>query len=175
MIERGEELVLRASRFRYALYALGCLVFVAIGALLAERGRPEGWWLALVFGASALLFLIGVAAGENYLRLTTSGFEVRTFFRSHFYRWQDVLGFGVARLHVYRYVTIFLMPDYIETLRGREAAAAMTGVEGMLPDTYGMRAEDLVELLEEWRVRHRLPSVNPPSARPTRGGPRLPN
>lgn len=175
MIERGEELILRAGRVRYAMYALGCLVFVAIGSLLAERGRPEGWWLTLFFGASALLFLIGVAAGENYLRLTPAGFEVRTFFRSHFYRWQDVLGFGVARLHIHRYVTIFMMPEYIETLRGREASAAMTGVEGMLPDTYGMRAEDLAELLEQWRVRHRLPSLTPMSPRPSRGGQRLPN
>lgn len=35
----------------------------------------------------------------------------------------------------------------------RVIANALSGVDGMLPDTYGMSAEELAELLESYRRR----------------------
>jgi hypothetical protein len=171
----GDELILRASRVRYARYALGCMTFVGLATLLIRKDHAEGWWLLSIFGASAIVFIIGMLAGENFLRLTSAGFEVRTMFRSHFYRWRDVMGFGVARLNLHKYVTIFMMPETFHQMRGREASATFSNASGMLPDTYGMQAEKLAELLEEWRIRHRLPSATITALRPNKPGPRLPN
>jgi len=46
-------------------------------------------------------------------------------------------------------------PTYTAQSLGRKISRGMSGVEAGLPDTYGMSAESLATLLNDWRIQHR--------------------
>ena len=45
------------------------------------------------------------------------------------------------------------MPDYPATGRARAISKSLSGYEAALPDTYGMKPQELVELMESLRQR----------------------
>ncbi len=171
-----EELVLRSSGTKRLWLGLMSAGFVAVGLWMVRSGNPQGW---LVFGFFALCLMVFCVwmlfPNANYLRLTQDGFEMRAMFRSHFYRWRDVAAFEPVRIYGGKYVSIIFAPTYLAAPIGRDVSAALTGIQGMLPDTYGMTAEALADLLNDWRVRYRTPQVNWPGRPPGQRGPRLPN
>jgi hypothetical protein len=61
---------------------------------------------------------------------------------------------GVPKPHkLSRLVGLFYEPDYASTARGvagRKISRSMVGVDGALPDTYGMSADELAELMNNW-------------------------
>ncbi|HET9789479.1 MAG TPA: hypothetical protein VFP47_20255, partial [Pyrinomonadaceae bacterium] len=81
------------------------------------------------------------------------GFTVRTLYRSEKYRWAEVERFGVTRIGGNKMVGFDFSREYDKHHVGRQVAAGISGYEGALPDTYGMKPERLAELLNEWKAR----------------------
>ena len=156
-----ETLTLRPRRLKMAFYGMLSAAFTGGGVYMIMDGDHGGWFVAGFFGACTLIFLALLLPGAAYLRLSRDGFRVRSLWRGHFTPWSAVTGFGVARI-ARRRLVVFNFVD-AKARRGARYARILTGVEGALPDTYGMSPEKLAELMTHWQVRVRT------TAAPERG------
>ena len=101
-----------------------------------------------------VVFLIQFLPGAAYLRLTPEGFTYCSAFRAHTTRWEDVQEFGVMQMHHTRMVGWNYAPRSQVKARMRGFSKTLTGYEAGLPDTYGLKAEQLVEALETLRHQY---------------------
>lgn len=145
--------VLRPSRLKTVGWFAACTVFAAIGVLMISAGQLVGLLTAGFFGLGVIVFGALLLPNSAYLRLGPDGFTVCSLFRAHSYRWSDVGPFSVDRVGLNRMVVFNYSDDYRGSPRLRRVAAAMAGYEGALPDSYGMKLEDLADLLNEYRRR----------------------
>jgi hypothetical protein len=92
--------------------------------------------------------------GSAYLRLDPAGFTVCSLFRTHATRWFEVEGFATARISGRRMVVYNYSRFHRGQPRLRRLASTISGYEAALPDTCGMKADSLAELMNQWRVEH---------------------
>jgi hypothetical protein len=155
------ELTLTPSPRKWLLLLVGSLVFFAGGVLNLDRGpvvRVVGWSTVVFFGLCAAVALLVLVPGSAYLRLTPHGFDQRTLFRTHRQSWQDVerfIAYASPPSRV-RLVGFVLAPGVtVRDGEAREWARENLGVDGALPDTYGMSADELAALMNQWLERHK--------------------
>lgn len=145
--------ILHIGRKRMYLLLIGSVLFVATGIVMVLKGEESGWLPACFFGLTAIVGAVSLLPEATTLRLDADGMETTTLFRKTHFRWRDVSDFSVASLlslwpAASRYVCFNL-----STLSGpgTKLAVAFTGRTSMLPDTYGLSAEALALLLNNWR------------------------
>jgi len=145
--------ILHIGRKRMYLLLIGSVLFVATGIVMVLKGEESGWLPACFFGLMAIVGAVSLLPEATTLRLDADGMETTTLFRKTHFRWRDVSDFSVASLlslwpAASRYVCFNL-----STLSGpgTKLAVAFTGRTSMLPDTYGLSAEALALLLNNWR------------------------
>lgn len=149
----GESLTLRASR---ALFVIGFVVIVAATAMavdLARHGDRLGLWSAPFLVLSALTVLVpAIAPGRLVLDqhgMTVHGVAGR---QPVSVAWPEISEFrivllqGVSRVG-YRCDRADEPPPGALLRAWRRAPLSSR----LLPNTYGMTAGDLLELLEDWR------------------------
>jgi hypothetical protein len=146
------ELKLHPKRTKQIALAGLCTGFAAIGVLMIRDGHLAGWYCLAFFGLGVLIFLVQLVPGASYLKLDARGFTVRSLYRSTSYRWSDVIGFAPGRIGGNRGVVFNLTPESQQQRRLRRFNAAVFGAEAALPDTYGVSAERLAEILNEWKL-----------------------
>jgi hypothetical protein len=152
----ASELTLRPGRLRNFVFLIGGAGFTAGAWWLSDEHQVVGWLGVIFFGAGAVAFAILLLPGASFLKLTRDGMTVVSLFRRSTYRWDDIDSFGVMSLEKFggtKYVGIIFSASYQGHKIGRKMVATMTGFQGGLPDTYGMSADDLVDLLSDWRLR----------------------
>jgi hypothetical protein len=146
------ELILRPNRRRYLLLLLSCAGLVA-GALAARKSDPINWVGILLFGSGVIVFGLLLLPGSAYLKLDPAGFTVCSLFRPHSTCWYEVDSFQVARIGGRKLVAF----NYSNLHRGQEFArklsSAIAGYEGALTETYGLSAERLAAMMNDWRQR----------------------
>ena len=156
-----ENRVFTPHQAKYLGYLVLCAAFVAVGAVLAGNGAWEVWLGVLFFGAGAVVFAVLLLPRSAYLRIGPEGFTICSLFRARSLRWADVDTFQVATFHQQigsRKMVVFnFSPHYQGSRRGHKLAVAISGYAGGLPDTYGMRPEELANLLNEYRRRYTAP------------------
>jgi hypothetical protein len=158
------ERVLRPSRLKWLLVLAISFTFVGAGltALLwpSPPGAPqkEDAWVMWVgvgfFGLCAVASALQFLPQSSCLRLGAEGFTIRSLFREQTYRWEDVDTFGVTLVGLNRMVGFNFAPHFRRAERLRGVSAALAGFEGALPDTYGLKAEELAYLMNEYKYRH---------------------
>ena len=141
--------ILRASRWKYLPYFLLSLGFTVLGILQARDDTGGGILVAGGFGLATAAFAVLLLPRRGYLSLTPDHLTVCSFYRTRRYRWSDVLSFGVGRFGLQKIVAVRLSPD-----KNRHAEETSSGHEDALPDTYGLPAEQLAVLLDDWRRRY---------------------
>lgn len=148
--------VLRPSRLKTIAWLAVSAAFTAGGVWMVYSGEVMGWFVALFFGLCVVVFAVLLLPNSAYLSIGPDGFTVCSLFRAHSYRWSDVGPFAVdcPRPCPYRMVVFNFSEKYCASPRARKVAAAMTGYEGALPDSYGMTLEELADLLNENRERY---------------------
>jgi len=154
-----EVAVLRPSLGKALVPLVACLLLAACGTLLVATGRNgiAGWAGILFFGGGGLVLGANLAPGASGLRLDREGFRVTSLFRSRSVRWADVEGFGVRAVpHARRMVGYRLLPGR-RPPEGRLRRILGLGLDGYLPDGYGLEPEALIEVLEAWRRRFAAP------------------
>lgn len=142
-------LELAPTRWKYALLLLLSVGFVAMGVYLLPAGQGMlAWGCIGFFGLCALVFAISLLPNASGLRLEDTGFVVRSLFRSHRTEWKDVGGFRPVRIGNRVVVGFDYIPGALSpNARLRRVSSALAGVEGALPDNYGLSAEALADLL----------------------------
>ena len=163
----GQTLNLKRSRRKWIL--LGAL-FVGLAVLFpllyvtSPRPTPtaDDATLLLVgiftvlFGAGAVLSVLMLTTDRMYLFLTPSGFTARNLFNQKTYRWGEVEEFSTFSSRGNNWVVFTLSRE--GKLRFTESGLrkfnkALGGGDDNLADTYGMSAEALADLMNQWRKR----------------------
>jgi hypothetical protein len=83
----------------------------------------------------------------NSLRLDHDGFHIIHVFRKKSFRWSDVSNFAECRLGEYGEVVAYTSDNPPLNAWEKINAALLGERNRYLPDTYGMSAEDLLQLM----------------------------
>jgi hypothetical protein len=173
-----ERLVLRPSKRKWTLILLGCVALdlgalwlIRTGAPLKAPPFPIGdatfwvWCGVVLFALGIPMSLVVMFSGRYFLELTRDGFTIGDLVRPRTFRWLAVGPFGVEKSItpqgiVYRKVVRF---EGVSTaLEGLGRVTELMNPLGQLPDTYGMRAEDLAALMNRYRkAKHLAEHVAP--------------
>ncbi|MCC6961950.1 MAG: hypothetical protein IT585_01720 [candidate division Zixibacteria bacterium] len=154
---------LRPSRTRTALLFCGSLMFVILGVWMVREGLVVGYLSIGFFGLGLIAFGLNFHPRAAYLHLSEDGFTYCRGFLRHTHGWSDIQEFGVVIFKFNRIVAWNFAPDYPASRGGRAFSRWIADFEAALPDTYGMKAEYLAELMERLRLRY--------SAAPRAGSP----
>jgi hypothetical protein len=122
---------------------------VGLWAALSLGGLHWAW--PVLGGVATAVVLVQLLPGAAFLRLGPEGLVLRYSFRTFSYRWRDVEGFAAASISLNKMVVYNHAPDAPVSLTARRVAAAMSGWEAALPDTFGLTAEELADLLNEYK------------------------
>lgn len=149
-----EAIELRPGRVKWVMIFLISAGFVAIAIWLGDEMEPltrwgSGGFFALC-GLIAVPQMIGVGAR---LRLDREGFTCTTLFKSFRRTWVECSEFAPARVGPNLMVGFSTATDETNHPRGAALSRALTGISGALPDTFGMAADELAELMNIFRQR----------------------
>jgi hypothetical protein len=153
--DRLDQRILKPCRWKFVLLAFFSLVFVTVGIDMIGEGNAAGWLVAIGFGAATVAFAVMGHPRSGFLRLEPDRFTVCSLFRVSSYRWKDIEAFDVVRFGISKLVAFTLAGPPGNGERAPKLAAVISGYDSALPDTYGMKAEKLALLLNEWRLRAR--------------------
>ena len=133
-----------------------CSAFTAGGIWMVRDGQTMGWFCGGFFALGIPIFLLQLHPRASYLTVSPDGFEFSSLFRKTRYRWSDLAAFGTYTLRPGgTFVGFDYSPSWPISPKLRAAAKAMAGFEGGLPDTYGMKAEELALLLNSYHAEYR--------------------
>jgi hypothetical protein len=149
-----DSLTLKPDRLRWLFVFLISAGFVGIALWLGPTQDPVLFWggggffvfCALV--AAPLMFGVGAR-----LTLDREGFTCRTLFRTFRREWRECTFFHPVSTGMRKYVGFSTAQDEAAHPNVAAANRAVIGASGMLPDTFGMTAEDLSDLMNTYRGR----------------------
>jgi hypothetical protein len=142
---------LGASPLKMMGMVAGGLVFVFIG--IDTFDSNDSYWPFALFGLCAIVGAIGLLPGSTYLELTQDGFTVSSLYQKSFITWTQVEEFVVCPRSrggdLVGWNSVFVPGEKTMGHHLSAAIADMVGAPsgGVLPDTYGMKASELEELL----------------------------
>lgn len=172
------QLTLHSSVGKWLLILIAC----AVGLAIFYKTGPEDYGESFAFGmripwevkrwAGIALCGVGVFGAVTalqpatfYLRLNQMGFTCRSVFRRQTYTWGEVESFGVTvvadlagrrrRPSGGKFVGYNFSKAGERNLvpAERRVYRNLCGFDALLPDTYGMAAEELAGLMSEWKQR----------------------
>jgi hypothetical protein len=151
------------ERSLYPTRRLGRLAFLFLLWVLvtfrsSNTWRTGGAMLSFICFIAILLTAASFIPGAMSLKLSPHGFTIRNWFKEESFRWTDVKEF---RLITYRYLGFipirrsvgFRFSDTYKRNVLRRIAGAIVSFDRVLPDNFGMRAQQLVALLESTRLQ----------------------
>ncbi|MDE3201575.1 MAG: hypothetical protein KGN79_11720 [Acidobacteriota bacterium] len=153
------EIVLHPRKRKVALYSLLCLAFTMAGAWQIARREDliVGWLGVLFFGLCFAVFVLQLLPGAAYLRLNSDGFRFCSLFRrSSLILWQDVSDFRVVPIPPSGHRMVVFDRQGAPSRKVRRINRHLVGASDGLPDSYGLKPEELAALLNEWRSRSQL-------------------
>ena len=130
---------------------LGSGAFVAVAILVYDKHPFVAWLCGGFFGLCALVGLVNLHPRAGYLTLRADGFEFASLFRKTFVRWNDVEAFVPIRMSGNKFVAWNYVQGYGAHEKMRRINLSVSGIEAMLPDTYGFTNEELAARMNELR------------------------
>jgi hypothetical protein len=103
------------------------------------------------FALGIVVFCVQLLPGASYLILKKESFIFCALFRAHEVRWDEVQDFRVQTISHNKMVVWDFVLGYSKQVRGRRISTAMAGCEGALPETYGFKAEELAEVMDQMK------------------------
>jgi membrane associated rhomboid family serine protease len=158
-LRAGEPLVLRPSRRRWVgLLAVSVAATAVCGWALVDEPSVVMVVGVLLFGAGIIVAALQLVPGSASLRIAREGLLARAPMRSGKWSWNEVEHFRAYEADQYGTTKLvgFDLRDLTPDRQGvwKTIGRGVSGVDAALPDTYGMRAQDLATLLEEARERY---------------------
>ena len=166
----SQPVVYRPRKRKQLLLLLTSSIFVAGGLLMIHDGQAFGWLAVAFFGLGMVVFTLQLFPNCSYLRVSASGIEIRSLWRTHRYEWSDMSHFCAGIIGHNKMVLFNFSSSYHQAHAVRAVAKTLTGAEAALPDTYGFTAEALAEHLNQWMVSEMVKQLPLPEE-PTKGMP----
>jgi hypothetical protein len=158
MTVSDEAIVLNSKRWVAVFALLVSVAFFAVGVFMIVKGRDDAWIVVGVSAIATLRSIYGLRPDAYKLTLDRNGVEMKTMFKPIILKWSDVEEFYLARRRNRRIIAIRFTPLYKAALSpGRQLAAAMTGLDGVLPNHSDRSEEALCELLNDARRKWARP------------------
>lgn len=142
------------SKLKNSIYTLISLVLMTGGILFIIDGEWIGWYLTIFFGVCAIAIGINVLPGAAFLRVDEKGIAIKHMYKTHILAWSDIGIFFVHTGNKYELVGFSYSQEYKKHRKGRKISKILTGTEGVLPETYGFKAEELAELLNNEKMKY---------------------
>lgn len=151
----GSPKTLYASRRKWLrLLAIG-MVFSVIGVLMVRDGNALGWLPLAFFGLGSVVSVWQVASPAK-LVVGSATLESLGFGRRRLYELRDCGEFAVWRNPFGgNQMVVFDYPGEVQSRLAR-ANRKLAGASSSLPETYGLEASDLADLLNQVRATGRL-------------------
>jgi hypothetical protein len=144
---------LYTKKTKMILLLLVCSAFTAGGIWMVLEGQKMGWFCGGFFALGIPIFLIQMHPRASYLTVSNEGIEFSSLFRKTRIPWSDLVSFGTYTLRPGgTFVGFDFSPRSQVSPKMRAASKAMAGFEGGLPDTYGMKADELALLLASYHA-----------------------
>jgi len=162
MIPPSLPLTLYPKKTKTLMLLIVCLAFVAGSMLIIRKWEKVGWLCGGCFGLGIPVFLIQLWPKRAFLKVSEEGIEFCSLFSKQKVPWHDISQFGVITIRhhglpVKRMVGLNYSAEFQSVWKARSVAKILTGFEGALPDTYGMGAEELAQILtdhhREWSLK----------------------
>lgn len=127
------------------LFGASLVWLVFGGYLFAVSHSAVAIILALVGLTGAIVYGLALIPGGSYLEAGPSGLVISASFRQRTHAWSDIEEFSVRQLSRKKKMVRCRLVAHTGDTRVREE---------LLPDTYGLSAEELAERLNDLRRRH---------------------
>lgn len=152
-------LVLRRSIAKWFKVLAASTGFVALGTAMIwwpgnfDTKTPPliAWVTVAFFGLGLPISIIQLLPGAADLTLDGEGFVVRNLFRRSSYRWSDVSAFAAVEIGGQASVAFDRHSPQESTAEAM--STHLVGRNSALPETYGLTAEDLAQLMALWQAR----------------------
>ena len=151
--------VLRPSPLKWLAMVALSAAFVWIGAIIRGTHPLAGWGCIVFFGLCGAIGVLNLLPDASRLLVDDDGFEIRSLFRASRVHWADVARFGTMRVGVNTLVGFDFVDGYRGGDRLRRLNRNLSGFQGALPDTYGLKAAALAERLEARLAAYRQSSL----------------
>lgn len=151
---KTERQTYRSKNPKTLLLGLVSLLFVVGGVFMTEDEPIMGWFVTSFFGICLLVFLIQLIPGSTELTLTKDGFEMTSLFRKSTTKWTDVDSFKIGYLGQNKTVMFDYIDGHNKHETGKLIAKGLSGSHGALPTTYGLKATELLRILNEWKNKY---------------------
>lgn len=148
---KEETKILKPKRLKTIGLLLISILFVILGIFLIENNSFQRWLGIIFFGICMIVFLIQLIPNSSYLKLTKNGFEIRNLFKSNYTKWSDVETFKTGYIRHSEMVMFDFSKEHNKHNIGKKIAKFLASNEGALPNTYGMKATELAELMNKWK------------------------
>jgi hypothetical protein len=163
--------ILYPSIKKWTGYTIGSALFVAIGYYFLDNSALA-WFSFIFFCFCTIVFTIQLLPGSSSLTLDADGFETRAFFfRRIRSRWQNVTNIKAASglpPASARVKIIWYNDDQWKRWWFARQETAIFGYNTCLPDTYGLPAEELADLMTRWQERALALAKQPRPVHPRR-------
>jgi len=140
---------------RVRLLLAVCFLWMVMTSM--RPGRAGGPMIIFICAMGVAMCALTLAPGAASLKLDSQGFTVRYWFKEETYRWTDVKEFNLITLRyvgiipVRRSVGFRFSESYGKRNIVLRIAGAIARFDRQLPDNYGMKAKELLVLLEGCR------------------------
>jgi hypothetical protein len=147
-------MTLRPGRTKMVFLLAGALALMSSGFLMLEGGDKMMAYLGIgFFGLCSLVFVAQLLTGNSYLLIESHQFTISVFSRKSVVAWLDVAQFRVGDFDGHKKVGWIYQPDSIAARStGGVLSTWLTGVQGVLPDNYGLEVDELCALMNELRA-----------------------
>ena len=136
-------LTLKPGKLKQILMLILNLGFVILGVNLLEKNL----WIAILnivlFGLGLIISVVSMLPNASMLYIDERGIEMTALFRKTFIPWQAVQNFSTRRVVFFKQVFFNLDESLINDKTKRK--------QGVFPDNYGMKAQELAELLNSYK------------------------
>ena len=140
--------VLRPSPLKWLVMVALSAGFVWMGVVIMGTHPLVAWSGIVFFGLCGAIGVLNLLPDASRLLVDDDGFEIRSLFRASRVRWADVARLGTMRVGVNTLVGFDFVDGYRGGDRLRRLNRNLSGFQGALPDTYGLKAAALAERLQ---------------------------
>ena len=153
-IMKNGTLTLKAKSLKYLVLLLPALGITICGIIILLEGILLGWAVVGFSGFGVFVAASAMCGYRLYLVLTPEGFTMQTLILTYSYKWTDIEQFKTLRNYFIKTVW-FRFSDSYESQSVLEKVGKALSPSNLrnLPDTYGMKAETLTELMNTLRER----------------------
>jgi hypothetical protein len=148
---KNEKKIYRPKNPKTILLGLISLVLTVGGTFMIQDEPLKGLLITSSFGLCSLVFIVQLIPGSTELKLTEEGFEMTSLFRKNTTKWTDVKSFKVGYLGQNKTIKFDYVESHKKHTTGKLIAKQLSGNHGALPTTYGLKATELLQILNEWK------------------------